>query len=399
VTARTIERIWKQAKQNHIDNGIYSATPQKEGKCGVKPIYPSPAIAEAVKTMPMNKRGTMRALANQLGVSTWVVQDKKKKGVLFPHTNSIKPHLTEHNLFTRYSYALNRVRPASNGRLYFTGAYDEVHVDEKWFNITQINKRFYLAAGEDKPHRTTRHKNFIIKVMFLAAIARPRFNRRTGACTFDGKIGIWPFVHRVRAQRSSTNRPAGTIETKTLNVDKKVYKEYMIEKVIPAIREKWPQQNGNNGNNNQIITVGLQDDNATPHSLKNDLEWECLLVDPNERIQIEKREQPANSPDTNCDDLGFFRALQLDTWAQTLATTIDGLCENVAKAFSDYDTKQLNRIWLTHASVCDRIICCNGNNNFDIPHMSKAKLERAGALPSLLPLSSTAIEHYNAFAN
>jgi len=185
-------------------------------------------------------------------------------------------------------------------------------------------------------------------------------------------------------------------------VDKKVYKEYLIEKVVPAIREKWPHtNNGENGGggNNQTITVGIQADNATPHSLKDDLEWACLLIDPNERVQIETREQPPNSPDTNVDDLGFFRGLQTDAWAQTPASNIDELIANVKKAYRDYDPKLLNRIWLTHASVCDRIITTHGHNNFDIPHMSKGRLERAGNLPSLLGLSTEAKEHYNRFAN
>jgi hypothetical protein len=61
-------------------------------------------------------------------------------------------------------------------------------------------------------------------------------------CTFDGKIGMWPFIKQVEAQRDSVNRPAGTIETKCVTVTKAVYREFMIEKVIPAIKEKWPNQ-------------------------------------------------------------------------------------------------------------------------------------------------------------
>jgi hypothetical protein len=33
--------------------------------------------------------------------------------------------------------------------------------------------------------------------MFLTTVARPRYNAE-GECTFDGKIGIWPFLERVR---------------------------------------------------------------------------------------------------------------------------------------------------------------------------------------------------------
>jgi hypothetical protein len=33
-------------------------------------------------------------------------------------------------------------------------------------------------------------------VMFLTAVAKPRYDDE-GNCTFDGKIGIWPFVRKV----------------------------------------------------------------------------------------------------------------------------------------------------------------------------------------------------------
>jgi len=71
--------------------------------------------------------------------------------------------------------------------------YDEVHVDEKWFNITQVCRRLYTTPNEENPERQTKHKSHIMKVMFLAAAARPRFNAE-GNCTFEGKLGIWPAI-------------------------------------------------------------------------------------------------------------------------------------------------------------------------------------------------------------
>lgn len=49
--------------------------------------------------------------------------------------------------------------------------------------------------------------------MFLAAVARPQFDEDNNTI-FDGKIGIFPFVYKEPAQRSSKNRVAGTLETK-----------------------------------------------------------------------------------------------------------------------------------------------------------------------------------------
>jgi hypothetical protein len=39
----------------------------------------------------------------------------------------------------------------------------------------------------------------------------------------------------------SRNRPRGTLETKPISVTKEVYKKFILEKVLPAIEEKWPQ--------------------------------------------------------------------------------------------------------------------------------------------------------------
>ena len=49
---------------------------------------------------------------------------------------------------------------------------------------------------EEDPVRTIQNKNFIGKVMFLVALARPRYDDE-GNLTFDGKIGCWAMVTQV----------------------------------------------------------------------------------------------------------------------------------------------------------------------------------------------------------
>ena len=117
---------------------------------------------------------------------------------------------------------------------YFDGCYDQIHVDEKWFFVTQEKQKIYLTEGEVGPTRTTQHKSHIEKVMFLSAVARPRFDAESN-CVFDGKIGIWPFVTRSPAQQSSVNRPRGAMVTMCQNVTVAVYLEMITDKVIQAI--------------------------------------------------------------------------------------------------------------------------------------------------------------------
>ena len=73
-------------------------------------------------------------------------------------------------------------------------------------------------------------------------------------------------MKEVPAQRRSENRPRGTIETKSIKVDIKVMREFLIEKVLPAIQAVWPE-----GDARQ--TIYIQQDNAKPHILPDDPEF------------------------------------------------------------------------------------------------------------------------------
>jgi len=55
-------------------------------------------------------------------------------------------------------------------------------------------------------------KKFIDKVMFLTAVARPRFDE-FGNQVFVGKIGIFPFIHKELTKYNNKNRPAGIMVT------------------------------------------------------------------------------------------------------------------------------------------------------------------------------------------
>lgn len=382
----TVNRIWKTAKANREDPnvGAYRATPQKRGNSGRRPLYDREEVAEALAELPIRKRRTFRSMAAALGISKSTLFDIKDKeeDVIRPHTNSLKPYLTEENKATRLFYAALEVEKKQSGGFQFHASDNVVHVDEKWFWMTEATYRYYLAHGELPRHRTVKHKNHVVKVMFLAATARPRFDAQ-GNCTFDGKIGIWPFVERVQAQRTSVNRAAGTWETKSIKVDRATYKRFVMEKVIPAIKLKWPR----GGNNTGRITVQLQHDNAKSHFGEEDEDWVQCCFENRHLWRFELKEQPANSPDTNILDLGFFRALQSAQFLYGDATTIDELIQHVQGAWNTYEARKINYVFLTHQSCMAEIIKCNGGNEYSTPHMGKESLERHGALPRQLDIS------------
>jgi hypothetical protein len=98
-------------------------------------------------------------------------------------------------------------------------------------------------------------KRSILKVMFLCAVARPLDG-------FNGLIGIWPVVEPYATQRRSVHRDAGVTILKPDKMDREKSREMMIEKVIPAIKEKWPTADGD-------MEILIQQDSAKPHVLPN----------------------------------------------------------------------------------------------------------------------------------
>lgn len=58
----------------------------------------------------------------------------------------------------------------------FKDMYNIIHIDEKWFYMTKKIEKYYMLPDEEDPIRTCKSKNFIGKVMFLVALAHPRFD-------------------------------------------------------------------------------------------------------------------------------------------------------------------------------------------------------------------------------
>ena len=224
----------------------------------------------------------------------------------------------------------------------FNEMMDVIHVDEKWFYMTQNSRKYYLGPDEEEPHRTTKSKRFPTKVMFLAAVARPRWNTNENR-QFDGKIGLWPFTKIEIAQRNSRNRPTGTPVTKALDsVTNVVYRRFIIDELLPAIRDKWPQRNP--------VKISIQQDNARPHIAPSDPEF--LEAVSELGMNIELICQPPNSPDLNVLDLGFFNAIQ-GLQNKASPKNIDELVMAVEESFKHLHWKKLNNVFLTLQKVME----------------------------------------------
>ena len=113
---------------------------------------------------------------------------------------------------------IQRIRERNHAPM-LPGFFDHVFIDKRCYCITRKNTQ---------------------DVLILTAIAQSRFDS-DGSCTFDGKIGCFPLVTYEVAKRSNANWPAGRIEMKPINpVKEEVIRDLMIQKVLPAIRAKWP---------------------------------------------------------------------------------------------------------------------------------------------------------------
>jgi len=202
-------------------------------------------------------------------------------------------------------HALNQIDPTTlrnrrNTVMKFCNQHDEVHIDEKWFFMCKDQQTHILVSDEEEaPHRTTKHKSHVAKVMFICAIAKPR--RLSDNTWWDGKIGIWPVGKVVNAQKSSKNRPAGTPEWQSESVDRAKHKCLLLNNIILAMLLKWPTDvNSNN------TAIRIQQDGTKAHLSPNDRDFTNELEELGVRGKIRLFAQPANSSDTNANDLGFF---------------------------------------------------------------------------------------------
>ncbi len=239
----------------------------------------------------------------------------------------------------------------------------------------------YIATDETVPHRTCQNKDHILKVMFLTAVARPQYNE-DGICTFDGKIGMFPFVDYIPAQRASRNRAQGVIVTTPFSIIQNKYREFMVNKVtIPTIKNKWQDRNRN------IVT---QQNGAPAHIRVDDAEFVAAATTGLRNTSLKL--QPPKSPDINVLDLSFFRALQAAQWRQESAPTIDGLIHQVYDAFEE---PKIDFAFITRQTCMNDILKAYGNNYYKISHIGKNKLLQRGELPIRVAATPSALHVFN----
>ncbi|KAL4115494.1 hypothetical protein PRIC2_013655 [Phytophthora ramorum] len=250
VHKRTIVRLWKRAKVNVVQHGIYEA-PLLKHRSGRRPRDLA-AMLQRFHHVDLQRRTTIRA-AVASGVPSTTLFRCLKQAKLRSYKNVTRPMLTVDSLKARIKFCL-----ADTSINKYRDMMDMVHVDHKYFFLTVVKRRFIILHDEPEPARKLKKKRHILKVMMLAAVARLRYNA-AGECIFDGKLGTWAFVEHTLAQRTSRNQVAGTPLVKAITATKENYREVLLGKLLSATKSKWPGEG-------RGVRITVQQDNASPIS-------------------------------------------------------------------------------------------------------------------------------------
>jgi hypothetical protein len=176
------------------------------------------------------------------------------------------------------------------------------------------------------------------------------------------------------ARRHSVNRPRGTLVPHCLNITQEVYHQFMLEKVLPAIKEKCPV--GMRGSR----TIRIQKDNAKPHVQFTTSLPDLVAKSTELGIDVQPYFQPANSPDLNVLDLSLFRAFQTQELKQYADNTME-LISATERAFQEYPYGKIDDAFLTLQYCMNEIIKVDGGNSYSLPPIGKQRLRSLGNLP------------------
>ena len=172
VARSTISRLWQQAcgacEQSLI---ITPEIASRNNSCTNCLTYSHMEFRQGLKEIPRRCRKTYHSTVKAMGVALSTVQQMLlHRDVCHIHTFSLKPTLMEENKMSRMELALSFIDKNNTSK--FKNMEDLIHINEKWFYLMKDGQRFIIAANEEEPYRHVQHKSFLMKIMFLCAVAR-----------------------------------------------------------------------------------------------------------------------------------------------------------------------------------------------------------------------------------
>ena len=109
-----------------------------------------------------------------MGVLNTIVQHWIVASTIHVHSNLLKPILKEENKLARLLMANHFRDPHDLSK--YQNMRDHIHLDEKWFFLSQEKEWYLLLPDEKNPKHCVRHKLHITKVTFLCTVERLHFN-------------------------------------------------------------------------------------------------------------------------------------------------------------------------------------------------------------------------------
>jgi hypothetical protein len=325
-----------------------SIVDQRKGNSGPKCVIDEELgadIKDYMKESGWNK--TYKELEAHFGIDDNTIQRHFKKhnwrGV---GRRNLKPLLTARNLQGRLDYCnLYRTEDFANW----------VDIDEKHFYSQAKRSNIKLPPGEVNPAIKTHNKRHLPSVMVLTAIARPRPEHG-----FDGKVGIWSCTVNYEAKRKSVHHNKGDVYKKYVPMDSEMYIRMVRVYVVAAIKRKMPWAK----------KVRLQTDSAGGHGMSHTTGKERVLHELSSAlkvatsdVEIEVIVQPGQSPDTNCNDLGFYNSMDASMPA-TRPYQLDKLFKCCKDFFESYPSEKLTKIFNAKMSVIRKILAVGGDNDY-----------------------------------
>ncbi|XP_066334125.1 uncharacterized protein [Miscanthus floridulus] len=138
----TVQHIWQRAKRCKAQGIPVDVKSPKPKNCRLKKFE---VDLSRVADIPLNRRGTIRSLANALGVKKPTLHRWFKEGLLRRHSSALRPYVKEANKKDRLRFCVSMLDPSTMpNNPKFLDMENIIHTDEKWFNGTKKDKTVYM---------------------------------------------------------------------------------------------------------------------------------------------------------------------------------------------------------------------------------------------------------------
>ena len=346
---------------------------RKEGSGSVAIMDEDPAYADALMHYMINecyahRKMTLRTITRHVNKNIVPISESAlRKWMHRRKVKRLNPRMqfsqTDAQITGAYEY----------GKLHENDEWvDALHADEVWMYTFDLRGHYYVLPeilldglmDRDVINYATASRHAVAKVMYLIVVARPRFKHN-----FNGLVGCYPVGHY----------PPPDHTFKVCSMDAPQYLHMFEQLVAPDIVRKmdWRSSAG-------VRHLRWFDDNASSHVMRGmPLRMQrafdrCVVANMRNVGSMRRGDQRPRTPNVNALDLGVNRALGLKV-SRTHDRSIASLNATVARAFTEFDPKALERIFALVTCNC-KVYVASGGVRKKNPHPGLRKAQEEGRL-------------------